>query len=452
MSRDDLATERSGRVLRGPSLREPLDIVFLVCCVLLTLDVLGPEIWGHGKTKDYPLWFYAGQQVLQGKDLYPGDPGIYFNFIYPPLSAVLLAIPSYFGKIPLYLCLSALNAAAWWMTAQFSNAMTGSGRRPGPWLFALPGILTLVFVIDTFDLGQPNLVLLALMLYGFWLSQHQRPWMAGSMFALATAIKVFPVAVFPYLLWRRQWWAAASMVIFTGIFLFVVPAPVRGFQHNVSELKNWYQGMIGSSSEKGFGQRDEQNWSWVNQSIIAVTHRLVRPVNYNQDEPTKPPRYMNLLDLDFKTANWIVVAISLLIGLGYIAVMPRRERRTPRSDAEELGILFCLMTVASPLARQYYFLWLFFPITILIHRAVYDPRPRVRAGNWAVLAAAITLLGFSVPIYPNVLQAWGNNLAATAVIAAGLAWHLLHPLSEAGDAAAGGLPPASGGLKPPEAT
>jgi len=36
--------------------------------------------------------------------------------------------------------------------------------------------------------------------------------------------------------------------------------------------------------------------------------------------------------------------------------------------------LFCLMTVASPLARQYYFLWLFFPMTILIHRAAYDPR------------------------------------------------------------------------------
>jgi hypothetical protein len=448
---DDLASEAGGRVLRAPSLRAPFDILFLVCCVLLTLDVLGPEIWGHGKTKDYPLWFYAGQRVLQGRDLYPDDPGVYFQFIYPPLPAVLLAIPAWFGKIPLYLCLCLLNAVAWWTTGQFSNAMTGSGRRPGLFLFALPGMLTVSFVFDMFDLGQPNLVLLALMLYGFWLLQHARPWMAGSMFALATAIKVFPVAVFPYLIWRRQWRTAASMLVFIGIFLFVVPAPVRGFDHNVTELKNWYQGMIGSSSEKGFGQRDEQNWSWVNQSIIAVTHRLVRPVNYNQDEPAKPARTMNLIDVDFKTANWIVVAISLLIGLGYIAVMPRERRRTARSDAEELGILFCLMTVASPLARQYYFLWLFFPITILIHRAAFDPRPKVRAGSWAVLAAGITLLGFSLPVYPNVLQAWGNNLAATAVIAAGLAWHLLHPLTEAatGEAAAGGLPPASGGLKLP---
>ncbi len=296
-----------------------------------------------------------------------------------------------------------------------------------------------------FDLGQPNLILLAMMLLGFWLLQHGRPWMSGSMFALATAIKVFPVAVLPYLLWRRQWASAAGMIVFLGIFLFVVPAPVRGFQHNVSELKTWFQGMVGSSSEQGFGQRAEQNWSWVNQSIIAVTHRLTRPVNYNQDNPAKPRQYMNLLDLDFKTANWVVLAISLAIGLGYVAVLPARSRTTRRSDAEELGILFCLMTMASPLARQYYFMWLFFPMTILMHRAAYDPRSSVKVGTWTVLAIAGLLMCLSLPVFPNDLQAFGNNLAATAMIAGGLAWHILHPPSEG---TASSLSPAAGALQP----
>jgi len=417
-------------VLRYPSLRAPLDILFLVCCIVLTADVLGPEIFGNGKTKDYPLWFWAGQQVLKGGDLYPSNPNAYFDFLYPPLSAILLAIPSYFGKIPLYICLSLLNAVAWWMTLQLSNAMTGSGKIPQPWLAALPAIVTISFVFDMFDLGQPNLILLAMMLLGFWLLQHGRRWASGSMFALATAIKVFPIAVFPYLLWRRQWASAASMVVFLGIFLFVVPAPVRGFQHNLAELKNWYLGMVGSSSEQGFGQRGEQNWSWVNQSIVAVTQRLTRPVNYNQDNPAKAPAYMNVVDLDFKTANWVVIGISVAIGLGFLAVMPPVSRRTPRSDAEELGILFCLMTVASPLARQYYFMWLLLPLTVLMHRAAYDPRAAVRKGTWTVLAIAGVLVGLSLPVFPNDLQAFGNNLFATALIAGGLVWHILHPPPE----------------------
>ena len=426
--------------LRFPSLRNPLDVLFLLCCVVLTADVLVPEIWGNGKTKDYPLWYWAGQQVLSGGNLYPSDLGKIFEFIYPPLPAVLLAPPAWFGKIPLYVCLSLLNAAAWWMVGQLSNAMTGSGRIPGPWLFALPSFVTITFIFDQFDLGQPNLMLLAMMLYGFWLLQHARPWMAGSMFALATAIKVFPVAVLPYLVWRREWKATAGTLIFLGLFLFVVPAPLRGFEHNAAELKTWYRGMVGASSEKGFGQRDEQNWSWVNQSIIAMTHRLTRPVNYNQDDPNKPPRTMNFANLDFKTANYVVLAISIGIGLGFLAVMPPASRRTERSDAEELGILFCLMTAASPLARQYYFMWLFFPIAILAHRAAFDPRPRMQAGTWVLLALSGALMLLSLPLFPTDVQAWGNNLAATAVLVAGLVWHMRHPPSA--------LSPPAGSVQP----
>jgi drug/metabolite transporter (DMT)-like permease len=135
----------------------------------------------------------------------------------------------------------------------------------------------------------------------------------------------------------------------------------------------------------------------------------------------------------------VVLAVSGLLGIGFLLVMPRKERRTPRSDAEELGILFCLMTVASPLARQYYFIWLFFPITVLMHRATFDPRPRVRLWTWLALAFSGILMLLSLPPFPKDLQAWGNNFAATAVMAGALVWHILHPLA---DKDAGSLPAA----------
>jgi Glycosyltransferase family 87 len=424
---------------RRPSLHAPLDLLFLLCCFILTADVLGPEIFGHGKTKDYGLWYWAGQQVLHGGPLYPSDLNEQFEFIYPPLPAILLAIPSWFGKIALYTMLSLLNVVAWWCTGTLSNVMTGSERKPGPWLEALPAVVTVTFVFDMFDLGQPNLVLLAMMLWGFWCLQHRRSWLAGFMFALATAIKVFPIAVLPYLVWRRSWAAVVSTIAFTGILLYVVPAPIRGFERNAAELATWYRGMVGSSSEKGFGQRDEQNWSWINQSLIAVTHRLVRPINYNEEDPNKPPRTMNVIDVDYRTANWIVLALTALLGLGFVAVMPPQRRRTARSDAEELGILFCLMTVASPLARQYYFMWLFFPMTVLMHRAAFDERANVRLGTWLALGAAGFLMLLALPWFPNVFQAWGNNLIATGVLAGALAWHIRHPPVAAGSGAAVGL-------------
>jgi hypothetical protein len=44
-----------------------------------------------------------------------------------------------------------------------------------------------------------------------------------------------------------------------------------------------------------------------------------------------------------------------------------------------------------------------------------------------VLAVAGFLICLSLPVFPHDLQAFGNNLIATAVIAGGLAWHILHP-------------------------
>jgi hypothetical protein len=98
------------------------------------------------------------------------------------------------------------------------------------------------------------------------------------------------------------------------------------------------------------------------------------------------------------------------------------------------------MTVASPLARQYYFMWLFFPVTILIHRAAFDPRADARVWSWAALAIAGLLMCLSLPVFPNDIQAYGNNLAATATIAAGLVWHILHPPDKS---AAGPISPAA---------
>ena len=115
------------------------------------------------------------------------------------------------------------------------------------------------------------------------------------MFAAATALKgPFRVAILPYLLWRRRWGAAASMVVLTAVFLLLVPAPFRGFQHNLAEVKTWANGMVFSSGEKGFGQRPEQNWGWKNNSLIAMVHRYTRPINAEAEHAEYKPVKVNI--------------------------------------------------------------------------------------------------------------------------------------------------------------
>ena len=245
------------------------------------------------------------------------------------------------------------------------------------------------------------------------------------MFALAAAIKAFPVTVLPYLLWRRRWRAAASMTTGLVILLLVVPGPIRGFDRNASELTTWFTGMVLSTSEKGFGQRETQNWGWRNSSIIAVTHRLLRPVDAMQSDPGQKPLYLNVLSLSCRQANLALMAVVVLIGAAFCAVLPAERRRTPRSDAAEYSLLLCLMIIASPLARVYYFVWLLFPITTLVYRAALEQRAKERWIAAVMLMAALALFAIAPLLgQPHRLEAAGSMFWATTIIALALAWAL----------------------------
>jgi hypothetical protein len=72
----------------------------------------------------------------------------------------------------------------------------------------------------------------------------------------------------------------------------------------------------------------------------------------------------------------------------------------------------------------------------------------VRQGTWTLLAVAGFLVFLSLPAFPNDLQAFGNNFLATAVLAFGLAWHLLNPPRKANSGSnAGPRSPAVGVLQ-----
>ncbi len=423
-----LTPERATRLPLGP---HTLLILFVATSLILAAATLAPELFGEGRMGDYPLWRWAGRQVLTGGDLYSPDQYGTFAFLYPPFAAVLLAPFSLFGRAFLVLCIVLVDLASWWAAVTLSDRLSGEKRPKAWWVVALPSAVLLPAICETFSLGQPSLMLLALMLAGLALLQSGRERSAGAMFALATALKAYPVAVLPYLLWRRRWRAAAAMTICIGVFLLIAPAPFRGFERNLQEVKTWSEGMVLSANQDGFGQRPQQNWSWWNQSLIAVTHRLLRPVNFEQKDPDAKPRYVNILDLSYQQVNLVLLAIAGLIGAGFCAVLPPERRRTLRSDAVEFALLLSLMTIASPLASSYYFIWLLFPITVLVYRAALEPCAKVRRASWGLLALAMALA-----IGPFVWQhethwpmAVGNLLWATAIIAGARVWHMRRSLA-----------------------
>jgi len=367
---------------------------------------------------DYELWYETGQHVLAGHEIYFFRSGKY-DFMYPPPCALFLAGASLLGQGGLILLLVAINSAAWFYSARLSALLAGgeNGARK-VWLYLVPSLLVIVYIWSSYHLGQPNLVLLALMLGAFVALRTKRELIAGAMIAVAAALKAFPIIAIVYLVYRRYWTAAASLVVTLVFLVLILPAPFRGFGQAWRDIEKWSAGML-KYSEASVGQRPMRSYTWKNQSLVGVSNRLLRHVDADSASAPHQPVYVNFADLKFSTVNAIVLCIALVLGIFFIAVMPQRDMRTAQSDAIEFALLLLLTLMVTPLSFGYFYSWLMLPFAVVTQQVLSG---KASAIAWWSLPA-LALLAFGI-LFPRGAQLYGNTFFATLLLFVGLSIEL----------------------------
>ncbi len=369
---------------------------------------------------DYELWYATGQHVLAGDEIFVFRAGKY-DFMYPPPCALFLAGASLLGQAGLILLLVAINSVAWFCSAKLSGLLATCQRGiTNPWLYLIPSLLVIVYIWSSYHLGQPNLLLLALMLGAFVSFRAKREIVGGGLIAVAAAIKAFPVVAIVYLVYRRYWKAAVSLLATLVFLLLILPSPFRGFERAWHDLEKWSAGML-KYSEVTVGQRPMRSYTWKNQSLIGVSNRLLRHVDADAASAAHQPVYVNFADLKFTVVNVIIISAALALGILFIAVMPQREVRTAESDAIEFALLLLLMLMLTPLSFGYFYSWLMLPFAVITRRFLAGKASGILW--WSLLGLALLALGL---LFPRGAQLYGNTFFAVLVLFIGLSIELLH--------------------------
>jgi hypothetical protein len=413
---------RESENLEAMRLFKPLVVFFAITISILAF--LPINNYFRGSTNDYAKWFRVGQAVLDGGDIYAPRGDGTFQFMYPPAAAALFAIPSYLGELPLIIFLVLLYSVAWIASLLLSVFLaTGAAWRNDPLLYFVPGVCCLPYVAENYLLGQPNLLLLALMLAAFLCLRSGKQWSAGALVALASAIKAFPVLAIVYLVYRRHWKATLSTLMFLILLLVLLPSLLRGFGRNLEDLSTWTKGMLHYDAN-AISQRQQRGYSWSNHSLVAVAHRLLRPVNAHRKRDQT--LWVNIADIDFKYVTLVVALAGLGLCLFYIHCMPPQSERTTSSDALEHAMLLLLILMFTPLAFTYFFVWLLYPMVVALHLALAaPPRSPQRIRGWVWFWASITLLALTLPLSAlRPLQAAGSTLLACLLLFVGMGWKL----------------------------
>jgi hypothetical protein len=428
--REDSSTMASwstlNRRINSPSALRALLWAFVVTAIVFSALPLLRYFRGHS-IFDYELWYTTGKHVLAGDEIYFFRAGKY-DFMYPPPCALFLAGASFLGQGGLISLLVAINSVAWFYSAKLSAVLAGGHRGTTKWwLYLIPSLLMIVYIWSSYHLGQPNLVLLALILGAFVALRPKREIVAGSLIAVAAAIKAFPVLAIIYLVYRGHWKAAVSLVATLVFLILILPAPFRGFERTWRDLERWSAGML-KYSEVTVGQRPMRSYTWKNQSLIGVSNRLLRHVDADAASAPHQPVYVNFADLKFPVVNAIIISVALTLGVLFIAVMPRRHMRTADSDAIEFALLLLLMLMITPLSFGYFYSWLMLPFAVITQRTLVE---RVSSILWWCVPA-LALLALGLP-FPRGAQLYGNTFFATLLLFIGLSTELLHCKQQRGE-------------------
>lgn len=399
---------------------------FVALVLAFSVAPVGNIVLGR-LNKDYDLWYLTGLTFFRGGAVYPTDNRP-FPFMYPPAAAALLAVVSVLGKSGSLVFLLAVQSAAWIGSVLLAVKLTtGSALRQKPILYVVPTLWVIPFVHDMYLLGQPNLLLLFLMLGSFTAIRSQRPWLAGACVGLAAALKAFPILALGYFIYRRHWKAVGATLGSLVLLLLVVPSAFRGPEQAWSDLVVWTKGMVLKYDEGQIAQRPERCYSYKNQSLVAVTNRLFRKVP--ADGEVQDDWYVNFASMDFKSVNKVVAGAGLGLCLFYLAAMPLWRARTPGGEATEMAMLLLMILVFSPFAFNYFYVWLIFPLTVLMNRLLSaESGSRDQRVLLVGLLATLEVYAASA-LWLRGSQAYGNLLLVNFLLMGLLGWTLFRDRS-----------------------
>ncbi len=406
--------------------------------VTIVAGLLGAVIWIHilasraGVGFDFAIYLQAAHLFAAGDNPYhrlieiiqqqqtPGHLVIASGYVYPPLFALLLAIPIHLGmgdKVIWYgwniLEAMLLLAAMIDVARLLPPASIPRHAQRYTWRFtasqlgitaAAAMLLPSIAMYDLY-LGQTDMLITALTVWSLSLSIRRSPWAS---LPLACAVTIKPTLLFMVViwLWQRQWrtvvWTLLiSLLLILGPFLFL-PTPVWS---NFWTFVIHWDGLQGQSDP-------------INQALIGVVKRFFVPSDF-----TRPWIY----------APWLVLPIWIPLEGGTLWLAARAiPRHLSKNSAMAIGaalLMLPLFLLVSMLAEGIHYC-LLIPALLGLNWLAWTTSGVAR---WQRLTLALALAIFAIPNLSSVLipsslhalvlpgaPAWGRfeALVRTSIFAA----------------------------------
>ena len=337
-------------------------LIALVAALYAWLFVI-PVFGAHApRADDFQDYLFAAHQLASGGDPYanfirnhvPWDWSLSSGYLYPPAFAVFL--------IPLTWVSNDLAVRIWLVLIQAAvaasllivYAVIGRPRRSE--LLCLAAVMTTFFPLASSVLTGTMNSLLLLLLTGAWACwQRRKDVLSGVLVGSAAVFKLFPLALLPYLAWRRHWKLLGAVGV-TGLAGLAIGLAVTSLDHNLYYFRDMLPHLAA-----GTGYRE-------NISLAGVTARICRPSTADAGG----------------SAGWCGRALDWPLVLLLLVIVIRATSRATRSGLE-FALAVSTLPLISSVTWSFHLVVLILPITLLIRQAFEGTMSRF-AGRFLLLA------------------------------------------------------------------
>jgi len=219
----------------------------------------------------------------------------------------------------------------------------------------LPFVYSLRIFLEELSNLQINVFILALSLVTLNLIVQKRDFLAGLTLAFIISIKVYPIILFGFLIFKKRFKTVVYTIIGLGLTTLIVFL-FFGLNTGIELFKEWNNTQVihGLKCE----HMNQSIWGWM--CGLTTNHIRMEDLSYN---------IFQLTDIEYK-----ITTLCLITILGsYVAYRFYTTRKMHQSFAKQFIITLSLIPILSPVAWKYYYVF----ITPLIVLLIYNYRRKL---------------------------------------------------------------------------
>ncbi len=317
---------------------------------------------------DFSIFLQASSGLWQKQNVYTTMYNEWYHYYYGIFFALLLSpftlLPLYVAKV-LWLCINVFFVYRIWKVLSSWLPLDKLSKISKTVFVILSFVFVSRFLRDNFHLLQVTIFILYLTLEGLYLVSKEKHLVGSLLIALGIDIKLLPVVIIPYLLYRGEWKALMYVIGFIALFLFL-PSLFIGHEFNLVLLHDRWL-LLNPSNQAHILDTSER-------SFHSLTTLLTTLLVEKSGDVYALPIKRNIADLPIEKLNLVINAcrgILVAMTLYFLGTMPFKKPKNSLHRLYEISYLCLIVPLIFPHQQHYAFFFMFPASTYILYYVMY---------------------------------------------------------------------------------